>query len=388
MLQIETCALLYTTLIQHSFIYMELIIGNFLLLAVKSVKNDAMANNSNGGKCTNEFHNQPKMALAKSNGSKKCKKAGKLMQMQLGVPGQGVKSVDAMPMGNEGSAQVENNVNVIKEPRVESVLKEQPQQQQPEDGNNMLVKPKFKLSKKSWQITDEDQDELHSNEVANINNGRERLLEVGLGLGLGLGAGLGQVLGPEKYQNYHCPTGKSCSKQLKVFQPTPGSDNKLSTAASLQRAQLEAVALPKTSSIKLPLDPTECLLEHLRAEHGLGTVHSCGTLGQRLHLHVQLDAQICLRLAEPTGGAQVHTFLLAMLEISARRFAVFLWQLDAEQHQFNTSIESQCKQLKWFGPAQPLTRSWSEICATGEYLTWLDTGEHNCRGFDIIVKRK
>ncbi|XP_043863965.1 uncharacterized protein LOC6575383 isoform X2 [Drosophila mojavensis] len=409
-----------------------LLAENFPCDGVKSVKNDAMANskgnnnnnnnnNDSGSKCTNEYHNQPKMALAKSNASKKCKKAGKLqMQLQLGVAGEGVGKrtaveARAMPMGNEGSAPVENNVNVIKELRVESVLKEQQQkqqqdqqqqqQQQLEDGNNMLVKPKFKLSKKSWQITDEDQDELHSNEVANINNGQERALEVGLdpsrgvgvGVGLRLAWGPGQVLGPEKYQNYHCPTGKSCSKQLKLFQPAPSGGNKLSTAAQLervqreQREQPEAGALPKTSAaMKLPLDATECLLQHLRAEHGLGTLLSSGTLGQRLHLHVQPDAQICLRLSELSAGAQVqeHTFFLAMLEISSNRYAVFLWHLDGEQHQFHTSIESPCKQLKWFGPAQPLTRSWSEISATGEYLTWLDKGEHNCRGFDIIVKRK
>ncbi|XP_017954039.1 uncharacterized protein LOC108649578 [Drosophila navojoa] len=398
-----------------------LLAENFPCDGVKAVKNDAMANskgnnnNNNSSKCTNEYHNQPKMALAKSNASKKCKKAAK-QQLQLGVAGEGVgkrTTVDvmAMPMGNEGSTPVENNVNVIKELRVESVLKEQQHQQQQqqqqqqqhhlENGNNMLVKPKFKLSKKSWQITDEDQDELHSNEVANINNGQERALEVGPdpdpSRGAGRSWGVGQVLGTEKYQNYHCPTGKSCSKQLKLLQPAPSGDNKLSTAAGVQREQQEQQEQQEQrqqpealAAMKLPLDATECLLQHLRAEHGLGTLLSWGTLGQRLHLHVQPAAQLCLRLSERSAGAQVqeHTFFLAMLEISPSRYAVFLWHLDGQQHQFHTSIESPCKQLKWFGPAQPLTRSWSEISATGEYLTWLDRGEHNCRGFDIIVKRK
>lgn len=430
-------------------------------------------------KCTNEYHNQPKMALAKSSSGKKSRKTSRQMQedtLILVVNGAGdvkakeeekkfmeqcVKQVPGMPKGNEQSAQIRNNVNdaglqrgVIKSQQAGNTSKERKEEMAEEnkkkellyEGNNMLVKPKLKLSKKSWQITGRDQDELRCDEVANINNGQQSSLGLGLGLEM-----KGQVLRPsegqELYQNYHCPTGKSCCSQAKLFQPA--SDNKLSTvkresatanftatadpekrlgavseiafvvgvnsAATLSagshkgdpKADAEMLNAPSirtllhselpNSVVKGKVKKVEQLLEHLKREHRLKVVHFDGTFGHRLHVHVELrsqQTQVCLRLSEPSSESlEVQTFFLALLPIHAgqldNKHAVFLWHLNsAQQQQFQTVIESQCSRVKWFGQAQPLTRSWPEICAEGQFLTWTDEEQLSCTGFDITVKIK
>ncbi|KAH8310450.1 hypothetical protein KR044_001401 [Drosophila immigrans] len=481
-----------------------LLAENFPCDGVK-INKDAERNNNNNSnsssrsiensnaKCTNEYHNQPKMALAKSNSGKKCRKTSRQMQEDtviLVVNGAGeeqakeqteekeekevkqcVKQVSGMPKGNEQSAQIRNNVNdaglqrgVIKSQQAGNSAKQLPGEEEggrgAEESNNMLVKPKLKLSKKSWQITGRDQDELRCDEVANINNGQQRMLGLGMpeqeqeqeeesrGLQLGLRS---QVLEPSKgqqqYQNYHCPTGKSCCSQAKLFQPA--SANKLSTvkresatatATAAPEKRLGAVAeiafvaaansaatlsagshkgAPKANgdaetlaqllngpSIKTLLNSQlaeqhlelELQLElerHLSREHQLNVVHFDGTFGQRLHVHVQLrpqQTQICLRLSEPTSGSRgVQTFFLALLPVHDKH-AVFLWHLNAAQsapsQQFQTVIEAQCNRVKWFGQAQPLTRSWPEICAAGQFLSWMNEGQQSCTAFEITVKRK
>ncbi|EDW58326.2 uncharacterized protein [Drosophila virilis] len=420
-----------------------LLAENFPCDGLKQGKNTGVAaecnnNHISANKCTNEYHSQPKMALPKSNSEKKSRKTDRqvLADTEPSVVNNAReevrKQVMGMPKGNEESVQVRNNVNdanlqrcVIKEQKKENVLKELLQ-----DGNNMLVKPKLKLSKKSWQITGQDQDELHSNEVGNINNGQQHLL------------GPGQVLKPskghQKYQNYHCPTGKSCNNQAKLFQPT--SANKMSTAKQATTAESQkeldtvaeiALAAAKNSaatlstgthkgkpeaealakflnrpSIKTPVhthpDASKwLLLQHLSAEHNLAAVHIYGTFGQRLHVQIQMMPQekhVCLSLSETTspdaGSIQVHTFFLAVVAIGTVRndsYAVFLWHLNPDQEvqqKYQTVIESQCRQVKWFGTAQPLARSWSEISAAGEFLTWTVKKQSSCTRFDITVKRK
>ncbi|XP_060648146.1 uncharacterized protein LOC132785865 isoform X2 [Drosophila nasuta] len=462
-----------------------------------SNSNSRSIENSNA-KCTNEYHNQPKMALAKSNSnsSKKSRKTSRQQQLQedtliLVVNGAGageeqaktmleeekkevkqcVKQVSGMPKGNEQSAQIlRNNVNVAGLQC--GMIKAQQQQQQAGnstkelqpvmeavESNNMLVKPKLKLSKKSWQITGRDQDELRCDEVANINNGQQRMLGLELhSSGQQQSEVEGQVLllvegeakkkkeeeeekeeqstGQQQYQNYHCPTGKSCCTQAKLFQPA--SANKLSTvkresatvtanftataapekrlgavaeiafvvatAAANSAATLSAdshKATPKANaaqlvnggaSIKmlLNLQPSNVALEPLNV------VHFDGTFGQRLRVHVQLrpqQTQVCLRLSEEpsSGSRKVQTFFLALLP-RHDKYAVFLWHLNAAEQEpaqhFQTVIEAQGNRVKWFGQAQPVTRSWPEICAAGQFLTWMDEGQQSCTAFDIIVKRK
>ncbi|XP_034115975.2 uncharacterized protein LOC117575736 isoform X2 [Drosophila albomicans] len=451
-----------------------------------SNSNSRSIENSNA-KCTNEYHNQPKMALAKSNSnsSKKSRKTSRQQQLQedtliLVVNGAGageeqakamleeekkevkqcVKQVSGMPKGNEQSAQIlRNNVN---DAGLQcGMIKAQQEQQagnstkeEAVESNNMLVKPKLKLSKKSWQITGRDQDELRSDEVANINNGQQRMLGLELhSSGQQQSEVEGQVLllveaeakkkkeeeeeqstGQQQYQNYHCPTGKSCCTQAKLFQPA--SANKLSTvkresatanvtataapekrlgavaeiafvvatAAANSAATLSAdshKATPKANaahlvnggaSIKmlLNLQPSNVALEPLNV------VHFDGTFGQRLRVHVQLrpqQTQVCLRLSEEpsSGSREVQTFFLALLPWHDK-YAVFLWHLNAAEQEpaqhFQTVIEAQGNRVKWFGQAQPVTRSWPEICAAGQFLTWMDEGQQSCTAFDIIVKRK
>ncbi|XP_034485492.1 uncharacterized protein LOC117790242 [Drosophila innubila] len=454
-----------------------LLAENFPCDGVKINKNAEQENSNNRNnvktnqmaKCTNEYHNQPKMALAKSSSGKKSRKTSSQMQEDTVILvvngagevsskeelGQCVKQVPGMPKGNEQSAQIRNNVNdaglqrgVIKAHQAGNSSKEKEEKEELLlESNNMLVKPKLKLSKKSWQITGRDQDELRCDEVANINNGQQSLLGLELGLRL-----RGQVLmpseGQQQYQNYHCPTGKSCCSQAKLFQPA--SDNKLSTvkresasdsatatandstdkqlgavpeiafvvtadsAASLSAGshkgdpKADAETLLNGPSIKTPLHSqlpstvakqmevhVEQLLEHLSREHRLNVVHFDGTFGQRLHVHVQLrpqQTQVCLRLSEPSSGSlEVQTFFLALLPIHAGQVdqhAVFLWHLDSTQQHYHTVIESQGSRVKWFGQTQSLTRSWPEICAAGQFLTWTDEEQHSCTGFNITVKRK
>ncbi|KAM8707071.1 hypothetical protein ACLKA7_011213 [Drosophila subpalustris] len=471
-----------------------LLAENFPCDGVKIKKDAEQSSNNNGrsnvntiAKCTTEYHNQPKMALAKSNSGKRTRKTSRQMQEDTvillvnGNGGEGrakeqmememeikmkmeqcVKQVPGMPKGNEQSAQKQNNVNdaglqrgVIKEQQAGNSSKERKQQQEEATkelllaSNNMLVKPKLKLSKKSWQITGRDQDELHRDEVANINNGQQSL--PGLGTRLGVE---GQVLmpseGQRQYQNYHCPTGKSCCcSQAKLCQHnklsnvkrresgntnTADTENRLDAVAEIAfvvgansaatlsanshkgspkagtetetEAEAEDEALLELlngPSIKT-LSPAQLaeikqlqeqqLLEHLRREHRLNVVLFDGIFGQRLHVHVQLrpqqTQQVCLRLSEPSSGS-CQTFFLALLPLHADQVdehAVFLWYLDSTQQHFHTVIESQGRRVKWFGQAQSLSRSWPEICAAGQFLTWTDVEQDSCTGFDIIVKSK
>ncbi|XP_062123266.1 LOW QUALITY PROTEIN: uncharacterized protein LOC133836694 [Drosophila sulfurigaster albostrigata] len=452
-----------------------------------SNSNSRSIENSNA-KCTNEYHNQPKMALAKSNSnsSKKSRKTSRQQQLQedtliLVVNGAGageeqaktmlgeekeevkqcVKQVSGMPKGNEQSAQIlRNNVNdaglqcgVIKaQQQAGNSTKELQPVMEAVESNNMLVKPKLKLSKKSWQITGRDQDELRCDEVANINNGQQRMLGLELHSGQQQSEVEGQVLllveaeakkkeveeeeqstGQQQYQNYHCPTGKSCCSQAKLFQPA--SANKLSTvkresatvtATAAPEKRLGAVAeiafvvataaaaktvrrpyrrtatkrLPRRmlrnwyggASIKMLLNLQPCNV----ALEPLNVVHFDGTFGQRLRVHAQLrpqQTQVCLRLSEEpsSGSREVQTFFLALLPWQDKH-AVFLWHLNAAEQEpaqhFQTVIEAQGNRVKWFGQAQPVTRSWPEICAAGQFLTWMDEGQQSCTAFDIIVKRK
>lgn len=152
-----------------------------------------------------------------------------------------------MPKGNEQSAQIRNNVNEAGLQRVEEQLQpeqkmkeerepELEQKQEQKEHNNMLVKPKLKLSKKSWQITGRDQDELRCDEVANINNGQQRSPQW---------QGLeekGQVLQesqhcshPQQYQNYHCSTGKSASSSNRRSSNSSGDEAKLSQSTSANK---------------------------------------------------------------------------------------------------------------------------------------------------------
>ncbi|XP_032595782.1 uncharacterized protein LOC6568014 isoform X1 [Drosophila grimshawi] len=195
-----------------------LLAENFPCDGVKTSKTTDVANNSNsnsnnnrsGDKCTNEYHNQPKMALAKSNTSKKSRKTARQMQSavisvmndaadvegvaagagaeaetglekELELEMECVRQVSGRPEGNVQSVQIlKNNVNVAAQRQQQqqcnnNISNSSSGSSSNSSSNNMLVKPKLKLSKKSWQITGRDQDELHSDEVANINNGQQRL---------------------------------------------------------------------------------------------------------------------------------------------------------------------------------------------------------------------
>lgn len=286
-----------------TFIYVYLTLSLSLLLAVKPIKEEERNKQlENGNKCTNEYHNQPKMALAKSSSAgKKSRKAsrqppedavilvvsaaGEAAETGAGVgAGAGVVAAGrgteecVMPKGNEQSAQIRNNVNEAGLQRVEEQLQpeqkmkedrepELEQEQEQKEHNNMLVKPKLKLSKKSWQITGRDQDELRCDEVANINNGQQRSLQwQGLGEEGQVGLQESQHCShPQQYQNYHCSTGKSASSssssrrssnssgdEAKLSQST--SANKLSTvkrataAAGATAAEIALVVATATAT--------------------------------------------------------------------------------------------------------------------------------------------
>lgn len=154
-----------------------------------------------------------------------------------------------MPKGNEQSAQIRNNVNEAGLQRVEEQLQpelkmkeerepELEQEQEQKEHNNMLVKPKLKLSKKSWQITGRDQDELRCDEVANINNGQQRSPQwQGLGEEGQVGLQESQHCShPQQYQNYHCSTGKSASSSSsRRSSSSSGDEAKLSQSTSANK---------------------------------------------------------------------------------------------------------------------------------------------------------
>lgn len=246
-----------------------------LLFAVKPIKEEERNKQlENGNKCTNEYHNQPKMALAKSSSAgKKSRKAsrqppedavilvvsaageaaetGAAVGVGAGVVAAGRGTEECvMPKGNEQSAQIRNNVNEAGLQRVEEQLQpelkmkeerepEMEQEQKQKEHNNMLVKPKLKLSKKSWQITGRDQDELRCDEVANINNGQQRSPQwQGLGEERQVGLQESQHCShPQQYQNYHCSTGKSASSSnsSRRSSSSSGDEAKLSQSTSANK---------------------------------------------------------------------------------------------------------------------------------------------------------
>ncbi|XP_017082576.2 uncharacterized protein LOC108115577 [Drosophila eugracilis] len=347
---------------------------------------------SSVNKCTNEYHNQPKMALAKtSSGKSKC---GKQISRQLPV------SVDQMAKGTGTGAgdgaeaaaqtQLQQRGTLIKVQHQETAVAFSG-----EGHNNMLVKPKLKLSKKSWRITGPDQDGLRCDEVATINNGgqvgsqqqgqrqQEHLEKSPSG-------------GESEYQNYHCPTGKSCSHSYQLGQPV--ANNKLSTVemqdtavedsggASLSAgSHKQAPASGVNQALGLALEAAGSigrrewqLLRHLSSDHRLAVLQIYGTFGERLHVRPQLPQEgvACLRLSEESnafGHVIVHTFFLAVIAIGGGdgcdEHAIFLWHLDQPQSgsSFETVIETQGYQF--LGPAHSLRRSWPEIRASGQFLT-------------------
>lgn len=259
-------------------------------------------------KCTNEYHNQPKMALAKSgNTGKKCKKATRqptedaviLVVSAAGREEAAAEGVAAgagagqeqcvMPKGNEQSAQIRNANNVngaglqcVAIKWQEELLQRETElklELQPElEHNNMLVKPKLKLSKKSWQITGRDQDELRYDEVANINNGQQRspLWQQREGLG----QGQGQVLHcshPQQYQNYHCSTGKSASSSLSSTSSSSSDEAKLSQSSQSAGAnKLSTVKRATTGSAAAGATAAEIALAAAEAAGAGETANRAG----------------------------------------------------------------------------------------------------------------
>ncbi|KAH8382977.1 hypothetical protein KR009_006131 [Drosophila setifemur] len=392
---------------------------------------------SSVNKCTNEYHNQPKMALAKSSSAKKC---GKQVSRQLQMELQLQLDQGGGPPARRPSNVTENN-NQIQRTGQEAALliKVQQQQQQeqeqehhhhhqetsgeevPAESNNMLVKPKLKLSKKSWRITGQDQDGLRCDEVATINNGHQTMETTETTTTTTMVTVGGQVnqLGS---RNYHCPTGKSCSYQQ--HQQQQKLANKLSTvdvaargaresavgalsAGSHKQAPASGVnqdagdpARSGVSSIKCQLGEWQ-LLSHLSGDHRLAVVQFCGTFNERLHVPPQLPQMgvTCLRLSEDCAAedlVQVHTFFLAVIEIAGAddEHAVFLWHLDQvpaasqKPSPFETVIETQCGGLKWFGPVQSLRRSWPEIRESGEFLRCRNFGPSSSTALNVTVKRR
>ncbi|XP_044315014.1 uncharacterized protein LOC108052245 [Drosophila rhopaloa] len=342
---------------------------------------------SSVNKCTNEYHNQPKMALAKSSSGKKC---GKQISRQLTISVDHNQMPKGVGTGDEENAQTPSEIRRKSQEAVLQrcmLIKVQHQETADEDfsgvsgegHNNMLVKPKLKLSKKSWRITGPDQDGLRCDEVATINNGEQVRRQ-----------------DQEQYQNYHCPTGKSCSYSYshghsqQLGQPVA---NKLSTVVGMQDtagadsggASLSAGSHKQApaSRVNQALDAGSIgrrewqLLRHLSAEHRLAVVQIYGTFGERFHVRPQLPQEgvACLRLSEESntfGHVRVHTFFLAVIAIGGGddEYAVFLWHQDLPQGPtFDTVIQTQCGRILWQGPVQSLRRSWPEIRASGQFLT-------------------
>ncbi|XP_020817555.1 uncharacterized protein LOC110191141 isoform X2 [Drosophila serrata] len=341
---------------------------------------------SSVNKCTNEYHNQPKMALAKSNSGKKLGKSV-LQAPEESMP-KGPASGPPSNVAHEsgGSRQGKEHCSLIKV-----------QQNQPEtfaEGhNNMLVKPKLKFGKKSWRIGGPDEDGLRCDGDATTNNGQRIAGE--------------QV--KSEFQNYHCPTGKSCSH--KQQQPLA---NKLSTVA-LQLGHTVAGSRPgpevvadtgalsagshkqaaaATSGVNQALDAVHRewqLLRHLSGEHRLAVVQFCGTFGQRLYVHPPppQEGLVCLKMSEDLDSNLVHPFFLAVIPISSdTEYAVFLWHLDQAplggRSNFEAVIEAQGEGIKWFGPVQSLQRSWPEIRASGEFLCCRNLGAT----FEVTIKSR
>ncbi|KAH8277516.1 hypothetical protein KR026_011970 [Drosophila bipectinata] len=397
---------------------------------------------SSVNKCTNEYHNQPKMALAQSNsGQKKCgKQISRQLQLQLQGNGQTARLPGAVtensnnhsetPVGRKGQetallikVQHQYQENSREELEVE-------EEETLEESNNMLVKPKLKLSKKSWRITGQDQDGLRCNEVATINNGHQTTTTT-TALSVGEQVNQNQYQYQEQRdfvsQNYHCPTGKSCSYQQKLANKlsTVGQKATTAEAAAARGAKSADGALSTGSHKQAPAsgvnqDAADAadgvdaaddagsgvssinwqhrewqLLSHLSAEHRLAVVHFYGTFGQRLNVQPQQMGVACLRLSEEPLSkdlVEVHTFFLAVIEIGGDEAALFLWHLDRPgQNQkplYETVIETECGGVKWFGPVQSLRRSWPEIRESGEFLRWRNSGVCPSTAFNVTVKSR
>ncbi|XP_017046364.1 uncharacterized protein LOC108091598 isoform X2 [Drosophila ficusphila] len=359
---------------------------------------------SSVNKCTNEYHNQPKMALAKSSSGKKC---GKQISRQLAISAQPQMPKESAQTGGEirrksHDEEAEEEEAVLQRCTLIKVQHRETGEDFSVGGhNNMLVKPKLKLSKKSWRTAGRDQDGLRCDEAAatTINNGDQ----------VGDGSGSGE------YQNYHCPTGKSCSYSF--GQPL---GNKLSTvemrdcsASASSSSDGGGASLSAGSHKQAPasgvnqavaLDPGSMgrlewqLLRHLSAEHRLAVLQVCGTFGERLHVRPQLphEGVACLRLSEgdsfasTLGHVKVHTFFLAVIEIGGSgggsgdgEHAVFLWHQDLPQGPtFESVIATQCHQFR--GPAHSLRRSWPEIRASGQFLTCRNLAAN----YEVTIERR
>lgn len=374
------------------------------------------------------------MALAKSNSGKK--KCGQQISRQQQLQSQGNGQTARIPgtVTENGNIQSETSVG-RKGQEVALLIKVQRQYQETsreeleveeedplEESNNMLVKPKLKLSKKSWRITGQDQDGLRCNEVATINNGHQTTT-----------MSVGEQVNQNQYQyqeqrdfgsqNYHCPTGKSCSYQQKLANKLSTVGQKATTAeaaAAARGAKSPDGALSAGSHKQAPAsgvnqdaaDAADAaagsgvssinwqhrewqLLSHLSAEHRLAVVHFYGTFGQRLNVQPQQMGVACLRMSEEPLSKdlmEVHTFFLAVIEIGGDEVALFLWHLDRPgQNQkplFETVIETECGGVKWFGPVQSLRRSWPEIMESGEFLRWRNVGLTLCTALNVTVKSR
>ncbi|KAH8284321.1 hypothetical protein KR018_003766 [Drosophila ironensis] len=397
---------------------------------------------SSVNKCTNEYHNQPKMALAKSNsGQKKCgKQISRQLQLQFQLQGVGqtarapgsVTESHHSPgparegrKGQETALLIKVQYQSPETSRPEEVEEEALVVAEAEECNNMLVKPKLKLSKKSWRITGQDQDGLRCNEVATINNGHQTTATA---TATATTTGMeteGQVNQCQRSgsefgsQNYHCPTGKSCSYQQKLanklstvgLKATAAARGALSTGSHKQApasgvnqdatgdAAEDAAQDATTGSVVSSINWQQRewqLLSHLSAEHRLAVVHFYGTFGQRLHVPLQMGLA-CLRLsgehaaeASDTLPVVVHTFFLAVIEIGGDEHAVFLWHLDqpgqSQSPLYETVIEAQCGAVRWFGPVQSLRRSWPEIRESGGFLRCSNLALDSGVPFKVTVK--
>ncbi|XP_017020317.2 uncharacterized protein [Drosophila kikkawai] len=351
---------------------------------------------SSVNKCTNEYHNQPKMALAKSNSGKK---QGKQISRQLSVL---PVVAEPMPKGPAPAESAQAPSDVAHESGgsrgTEHCSLIKVQQHQPEtfeEGhNNMLVKPKLKFGKKSWRIAGPDEDGLRCDGVATTNNGQRIADE--------------QV--ESESQNYHCPTGKSCSNHqqplanklstvaLQLGQTSAGSGSGVGaeTGALSAGSHKQAAA----SGINQGLDAVHQewqLLRHLSGEHRLAVVQFCGTFGRRLHVRPPppQEGVVCLKMSEDlemnTDPNLVHPFFLAVIPIGGNEHAVFLWHLDQAplggpvgRSNFEAVIEAQGEGVKWFGPVQSLRRSWPEIRASGEFLSCRNLGAN----FEVTIKSR
>ncbi|XP_017002973.2 uncharacterized protein [Drosophila takahashii] len=351
---------------------------------------------SSVNKCTNEYHNQPKMALAKSScGKSKCgKQISRQLPVSLDRKAEENATRQTFPTEIRRKSLKEEEEAVVLQ-RCTMIKVQQHQETSDEDfsaggagHNNMLVKPKLKLSKKSWRITGPDQDGLRCDEVATMNNagqvGHQQQEE--------------QEMSASEYQNYHCPTGKSCGHSYQLgSQPVA---NKLSTVAMQDSlgASLSAGSHKQAESEAAgSIGRREWqLLRHLSGDHRLAVLQIYGTFGERLHVRPQLPQEgvACLRLSEESTASsttiRVHTFFLAVIATGGEdgddEHAVFLWHLDhlPQGPTFEAVIETEGIP-GFLAPAHSLRRSWPEIRASGQFLTCRNLAASS---FEVTLKSR